>query len=1018
MRNPLRAVWILSLIKYFCYKREARHPIFTCTKRNSLGGGSHDDISYSAFTALIMKFRQLLPLACAGMMAAAVSAKENNDTISFSKLGTYSAGIFSSEVSAAEIVAHDRKSQRLFVVNGAQNRIDVLNFSNPAAPTLLFFIDCLPFGSQPNSAAVHNGVVAVAIQAAVKTDPGTVAFFDADGVYLASVKAGALPDMICFTPNGQYVLVANEGEPSADYTIDPEGSISVINMPGNVAKLTQADVRTANFRAFNGTTLDSSVRIFGPGATIAQDLEPEYITISSDSKRALVTLQENNAVAFLDIKEARVTGIKGLGFKDHAAIDPVTETYTFDQAGMPAIGTTIGGQTIKLGGFSGLAFEGINPVNGRYKFITHTDRGPNGEPTGINRPFLLPNFAPEIVRFELDRTSGNLALTQRIQLQRAPGLALTGLPNLTLGTNANLPYNDEIGVNLLGVPTGADPFGADLEGIVVDPVDGSFWMCDEYRPAIYHFTPVGMLIERFVPVGTAAKAGMPAGTYGTEVLPAILANRRQNRGFEAIAWDNGKIYAWVQSPLRNPELTSNGVLNALRNVRVMELNPATKAVRQFIYVMDNPNPVSVDDTRADKIGDAVGLGGGEFLVLERDDDSITSIPADPVATITKKVYRLNLAGATPLTPSLETTLLASTGKTPDQATLPELTGNGIQPIGKMLHVDLATAGFNQVQKVEGIAVVDQWTIAVINDNDFQVAGISINNTTGTFALLPGYAPEPTTLGIIDVKLNGLDASDREISSSQGRINIRQWPVKGMYQPDGIATFRVQNNDYFITANEGDARAWGSFDEEKRVNAVKLDPTAFPYGNTLKNNAQLGRLTITTTRGDTDGDGDYDELYVFGGRSFSILNEKGEMIFDSGDTIERLIANHPKFAAIFNSSHTTNTLDDRSDNKGPEPESIAVGEIAARPHAFVGLERIGGFMVFDVSEPTSPRFIDYINHRNPTTTPGLNNGSDYGPEGLIFIAANDSPIKVPLVVVANEVSGTTTAFRIDIQKAKN
>jgi len=622
------------------------------------------------------------------------------------------------------------------------------------------------------------------------------------------------------------------------------------------------------------------------------------------------------------------------------------------------------------------------------------------------------------VRFELDRTSGNLALTQRIQLQRAPGLALTGLPNLTLGTNANLPYNDEIGVNLLGVPTGADPFGADLEGIVVDPVDGSFWMCDEYRPAIYHFTPVGMLIERFVPVGTAAKAGMPAGTYGTEVLPAILANRRQNRGFEAIAWDNGKIYAWVQSPLRNPELTSNGVLNALRNVRVMELNPATKAVRQFIYVMDNPNPVSVDDTRADKIGDAVGLGGGEFLVLERDDDSITSIPADPVATITKKVYRLNLAGATPLTPSLETTLLASTGKTPDQATLPELTGNGIQPIGKMLHVDLATAGFNQVQKVEGIAVVDQWTIAVINDNDFQVAGISINNTTGTFALLPGYAPEPTTLGIIDVKLNGLDASDREISSSQGRINIRQWPVKGMYQPDGIATFRVQNNDYFITANEGDARAWGSFDEEKRVNAVKLDPTAFPYGNTLKNNAQLGRLTITTTRGDTDGDGDYDELYVFGGRSFSILNEKGEMIFDSGDTIERLIANHPKFAAIFNSSHTTNTLDDRSDNKGPEPESIAVGEIAARPHAFVGLERIGGFMVFDVSEPTSPRFIDYINHRNPTTTPGLNNGSDYGPEGLIFIAANDSPIKVPLVVVANEVSGTTTAFRIDIQKAKN
>ena len=995
----------------------SRHSIFTCSVRNSLGGVRSGDLYYSAFTAIKMKFRQFLPFACAGMMMApAVPAKEQTDTLHFSTLGSYSAGIFSSNISAAEIVAHDRKSQRLFVVNGAQNRIDVVDFRNPAAPALLFFIDCLPFGGAPNSAAVHNGVVAVAIQAAVKTDPGVAAFFDVNGVHLASVTVGALPDMICFTPNGQYVLVANEGEPSSDYTIDPEGSISVIHIKGNASKVTQADVRTADFRAFTSATLDSSVRIYGPSATIAQDLEPEYIAISSDSKRAIVTLQENNAVAVVDIKEARVVSIKGLGFKDHAAVDPVTETYTFDQAEMPAIGTTIGGQTIKLGGFSGLAFEGINPINGRYKFITHTDRGPNGEPTGINRPFLLPNFTPEIVRFELDRTSGNLALTQRIQLQRAPGLPLTGLPNLNLGANANLPYNDEVGVNLLGLPTGADPYGADLEGIVV-ATDGSFWMCDEYRPAIYHFAPDGILIERFVPVGTAAIAGQPAGTYGTEILPAILANRRQNRGFEAIAWDNGKIYAWVQSPLRNPASTSNGVLNTLRNVRVVELNPATKTVNQFIHVMDNPTSTVTDDTRADKIGDAVGLGGGEFLVVERDDDSITSIPADPVSVITKKVYRLNLAGATPLTATLEGNLLANTGKTPDQATLAELTANGIQPIGKMLHVDLATTDYNQVQKVEGIALVDQWTIAVINDNDFQVAGISIDNTTGTFALLPDYSPEPTTLGLIDVKLNGLDASDREISSNQGRINIRQWPVKGMYQPDAIATFRVKNKDYFITANEGDAREWGSFAEEARVNSVKLDPTAFPYGNTLKNNAQLGRLTITNTRGDTDGDGDYDELYVLGGRSFSILNDQGEMIFDSGDTIERAIANHPKFAAIFNSSHTSNTLDDRSDNKGPEPESVTIGEIGGRPYAFVGLERIGGFMVFDVSEPTSPRYINYVNNRDPAATPGLNNGSDYGPEGLLFIPANESPLKVPLIIVANEVSGTTTAFRIDVQSGK-
>lgn len=114
---------------------------------------------------------------------------------------------------------------------------------------------------------------------------------------------------------------------------------------------------------------------------------------------------------------------------------------------------------------------------------------------------------------------------------------------------------------------------------------------------------------------------------------------------------------------------------------------------------------------------------------------------------------------------------------------------------------------------------------------------------------------------------------------------------------------MKDKDYFIIANEGDAREWGTFIEEVRVNAVTLDPTAFPYGATLKNNAQLGRLTITNTRGDTDGDGDYDVLYSFGGRSFSILNEQGQQIFDSGDAIERAIANNPKFAAIFNSSHT-------------------------------------------------------------------------------------------------------------------
>jgi hypothetical protein len=249
------------------------------------------------------------------------------------------------------------------------------------------------------------------------------------------------------------------------------------------------------------------------------------------------------------------------------------EIYKFDPAAMPSIGATAAGQQLFLGGFSRLHFEGIDPVTGHYKLITHTDRGPNAEPTGINRPFLLPQFAPEIVRFELDRDTGVLTLTQRIPLQRASGAPLIGLPNTAIDNSANTPYNDEVPVDLLGNVLPLDPLGGDFEGLVVDPNDGTFWMVEEYRPAIYHFNPQGVLLKRFIPIGTAAAAGQPAGTFGEEVLPAVLARRRQNRGFEAIAYDGGKIYAFVQSPLRNPASLSNTTLNGLKNIRVLEFDP-------------------------------------------------------------------------------------------------------------------------------------------------------------------------------------------------------------------------------------------------------------------------------------------------------------------------------------------------------------------------------------------------------------------------------------------------------------
>lgn len=221
----------------------------------------------------------------------------------------------------AEIAAHDSATQRVFVVNLADRRVDVLDISNPAAPFLADFIDIRPWGSQANSVAVHDGLVAVAIQAVVKTDPGTVVVFTAAGVYLNAVTVGALPDMLTFTPNGQLVLVANEGEPNSynqPDSIDPEGSISIIDVRGGVHGLSQNDVTTAGFTAFNDAALDPSIRVYGPNATVAQDLEPEYIAVSHDSRTAWVTLQENNALAVVDLRQKRVTALVGLGFKDHS----------------------------------------------------------------------------------------------------------------------------------------------------------------------------------------------------------------------------------------------------------------------------------------------------------------------------------------------------------------------------------------------------------------------------------------------------------------------------------------------------------------------------------------------------------------------------------------------------------------------------------------------------------------------------------------------------------------------------
>lgn len=258
--------------------------------------------------------------------------------------------------------------------------------------------------------------------------------------------------------------------------------------------------------------------------------------------------------------------------------------------------------------------------------------------------------------------------------------------------------------------------------------------------------------------------------------------------------------------------------------------------------------------------------------------------------------------------------------------------------------------------------------------------------------------------------NALDPSDRDgpgAPGPAGAIDIGTWPVEGLYQPDGIAVFTTDDGLFLATANEGD----NFIGEDARVSTLDLDDAAFPNETDLKTNAQLGRLTVSKGFGDTDGDGDIDKLYSFGARSFTIWNPLGGKVWDSGDDFEQITA--AAYPNNFNASNTNNNLDARSPAKGPEPTTVAVAKVDGRSYAIVTIERTGGLMVYDVTTPTSPSFVQYVNTRDFSIVPSAaGETTDLHPENLTVVSAADSPTGKPLVVVSYQVSGSAVVFEID------
>lgn len=298
-------------------------------------------------------------------------------------------------------------------------------------------------------------------------------------------------------------------------------------------------------------------------------------------------------------------------------------------------------------------------------------------------------------------------------------------------------------------------------------------------------------------------------------------------------------------------------------------------------------------------------------------------------------------------------------------------------------------------------------IAIAPDGRKAWVSLQENNALAILDLATRRVEAIVALGFKDHSLpgNGLDPSDRD-----GVNAIANWPVRGMFQPDGIAAFDAAGRTYVVMANEGDVRSYAALDEQSRVADLGLDPAAFPGAVALQTDGAIGRLVVTNRLGDSDGDGDFDTLYVPGARSISIRDTAGALVWDSGDLLER--THSAEDSAHFNASATSNARDERSDDRGAEPEGLALATVEGRTYAFVGLERSGGVVILDITIPAAPAFVTHVDARDFTREPGPGSGGDLAPEGILFIPEADSPTGQALVVVSNEVSGTTTVYGLD------
>ncbi|MBB3157907.1 2',3'-cyclic-nucleotide 2'-phosphodiesterase (5'-nucleotidase family) [Microbacterium proteolyticum] len=527
----------------------------------------------------------------------------------------------------------------------------------------------------------------------------------------------------------------------------------------------------------------------------------------------------------------------------------------------------------------------------------------------------------------------------------------------------------------------------------------------------------------------------PLGTYETGVFDqsaAEIVHAYKNRLFVVNAQagavdvlDNSNPAA----PTKLYSIAGTGVANSLAvrsdGLGVIALEDADKTApgRLVFFDADAAQPTVLGTVTVGALPDMVTISDdGTFAVVANEGEPADDFSIDPEGSVgvvslptakaapgqdavrTAGFAAFEQGGSKPLDPAVR--VFGPDVAAPDQGSTP-LAANRVS---RNLEPEfVAVAGgtaYVTLQEANALAVVDLASAAVT-----------------------GIRP----LGFKDYGVETLDASDRDPEDAPTYAQRSHPGLFGMYMPDGIQAYEANGETYLVTANEGDGREWGDFTDTARVKDLGDDGLApvcadSPLAGSL-DDADLGRLNVATDMG-LNADGTcYSELYTFGGRGFSVWDAEGDLVFDSGSDFERIT--HDANPDFFNSNHSESTLEGRSDDKGPEPENLAIGQVDGRTYAFIGLERVGGVMTYDITDPSNPNYAGYVNNRDFSVSVEdeltddeaanrelLSQAGDLGPEGVEFIPAESSPTGRPLVAVGNEVSGTTTVFEVTNPNVKN